>query len=241
MARGRGIGSPVPRNSANHAIAELERSPRKRGRRRISYRHESQPLTRGRMIRDVVRGCPDRLSRSGGWPVVSWNAFRIRLHAPPFRPMAGAAHGKAESPRLFPNRLKRAVVSANQLLLFRPDLPRRREKPTRPRQQGHVIVFAAASAGVWPRNGSRSGQAGHLHASLQLRCWHSVRLWPTWFCDPHTETRRPPGVFACDEINPCGMFVTGQDTQALQIAQGERTRGERTRDLPGRQAGRQAF
>jgi hypothetical protein len=79
------------------------------------------------MIHDVARGCPDRLSRSRGWPVVFWNAFRICLHAPPlFRPMSGASHGKAESPRLSPNRLKRAVVSANQLL-FRPDLPRRRK------------------------------------------------------------------------------------------------------------------
>jgi len=99
------------------------------------------------MIYNVARGCPDRLSRSRGLPVVSWNAFRIRLHAPPpFRPMSGAAYGKAESPRLSPNRLKRAVVSANQLLLFRPDLPRRREKPRRPRQQGHVVVVEAVSA-----------------------------------------------------------------------------------------------
>ena len=70
--------------------------------------------------------------------------------------------------------------------------------------------------GVWPRNGSWLGPAGRLHASLQLRRWHSVRLWPKWF----TETRRPLRVFACDEIDACGTFVIGQDTQALQTARG---------------------
>jgi hypothetical protein len=82
--------------------------------------------------------------------------------------------------------------------------------------------------GVWPRNGLRLGQAGHLHTPLQPRRWHSVRLWPKWF----TETRRPPRVFACDEIDTYGILVTGQDTQALQIARGN----EGTGDLPGRQA-----
>jgi len=79
--------------------------------------------------------------------------------------------------------------------------------------------------GVWPRNGLQLGPAGRLHASLQPRRWHSVRQWPKWFCDPHTETRRPPSVFACDEIDACGTFVTGQDTQALQIARGNEGTG----------------
>ena len=105
------------------------------------------------------------------------------------------------------------------------------------KSQGGRVSKATSSSlrpyrlGVWPRNGSRLGPAGRLHAPLQPRHWHSVRLWPKWFCDPHTETKRPPGVFACDEIDTCGIFVTGQNTQALQIA-----RDEGTGDLPGRQA-----
>jgi hypothetical protein len=44
---GRGIGSPVPRNSANHAIAETARRGRAKGSgRRTSYHHESRPLTK---------------------------------------------------------------------------------------------------------------------------------------------------------------------------------------------------
>jgi len=70
----------------------------------------------------------------------------IRLHAPPpFRPMSGSAHSKAESPRLSPNSLKGALVSANQLL--RPDLPRRRKSE------------AAAAARPRYRFGGRIGRA----------------------------------------------------------------------------------
>lgn len=88
----------------------------------------------------------------------------------------------------------------------------------RRRQQGHVIVLASVSAGVWPRNRSYSGQAGYLYASPQLR-WHSVRLWPKGFTETLGEGA-PPGVSACDEIDICRSSVTGQDTQVLQIARG---------------------
>ncbi len=37
----------------------------------------------------------------------------------------------------------------------------------------------------------------------------------------------PPGVSAFDAIDTCGIFVTGQDTQALRIARGRGGTGER--------------
>lgn len=92
--------------------------------------------------------------------------------------MSSAAYGEAESSRLSPNRLKRAVISAQSAppIQTRSALSLGKAKAAasaRPRchLRGRVGWRVA-------RNGSRSGQADHLHASLQLRRWHSVRLWP---------------------------------------------------------------
>ena len=104
--------SPVPRNSANHAIAETERRGPERGSgRRTSYRHESRPVT--------------EVSWSTRSPEVAQSGFAeaaltrvllrrlpesVRMRLPPPCSVSGTAHDKAESRRF-----------------HGPDLPRRRK------------------------------------------------------------------------------------------------------------------
>jgi len=98
---GRDIDSPVPRNSANHTIAETERrGPGKGSRRRISYRHESRPLTE---VAWSMRS-PEVAQSGLAEAVLACVLLRrlpasVRMRLPTPCSVSGTAHGKADSRR----------------------------------------------------------------------------------------------------------------------------------------------
>jgi hypothetical protein len=160
--------------------------------------------------------------------------------------MSGAAHGKAESPRLsgtVSNTPSFPPISS----LFRPDLPRRRKS------EGGRVSKATSSRPHRLVCGPEMGRGRVRLISCMPRCSCAARIrsdsGQNGFCDPHTETREPPGVFACDEIDTLRHFCDWSGYASPADCTGTRGRGTypagrhfdplSKRRLPGRQRGRE--
>ncbi len=225
--------SPVPRSSANHAIAEMERSPRKRG----PLQDIASPRITALDLRPHDPGYRQRLPRS----------------AQPKRGLARRLLERLPHPSACASSFSSHVWRRPWQGRISPTLPEPSETRYRLRQSAPPFQTRSASpsgkakaaASARPRcrlRGRVGWRVGPEMGRGQVRpvtcmpccsCAAGIRSdsGQNGYCDPHAETR-PPGVFACDEIDTCGIFVTGQDTQALQSARGN----EGTGDLPGRQA-----
>ncbi len=80
---GRGIGLPVPRNSANHITAETaRRGPGKGERPQDVVSPRITTLNQGHMVHEVTRGRPERLRRSRVDACPPVKPSRIRPYAP---------------------------------------------------------------------------------------------------------------------------------------------------------------